>query len=1589
MADFKISRLRYTWKGEWTSTTTYYKDDVVSYSGSSWVCIRQHTASAFADDQTFLADLSDTEISPAWIKMTDGYEFRNNWQPETLYNIGNLVRYYGYVYRCIDSHTSAAFESFGLIEDIEKWQVTVASYNWLNEWATQEEYNLGDIVRYGGFTYLCIESHESAEEFNSGLELDQQKWQLINTSDRWTTDWIVNQKYILGDIVKYDNIVYRCVVEHVSTNDIDLGLEENQTDWQIVNSGIEYKFDWQPNFKYKTNNIIKKNSTLWISIDNHISTENFENDSDNWQVWIPGFGYESVWQFSQKYFKGDVVSYGGWTYVALENSIDSIPSVNGKDQNTGDWQLLTEGYSFAGEWNNGIEYKPGEVVRNNGYLYKSIANSTQDSTQVYPDSDLEVWRIIVPGIFWRAEWLPNIEYFLGDIVTVRGTTYNCIQRHTSTEQDRPDLDTINQYWIKLIQGEPSNVLQYKGDIKIRDNSENNRLPIGLAKQVLKVNQVPTWGDIDEVTNIYYVSTNGIDASEFGRSISSAFRTIKFASEYILQDPQSRTPATIFVKTGFYEEILPIIIPANVAIVGDELRSTTVTPAAGFEQANMFLMRNGSGLRNMTLQGLSGELSDPNEFLTRRPTAGAYVSLDPGTGPTDQSVWISTKSPYVQNVSTFGTGCIGMKIDGALHNGGNRSIVANDFTQILSDGIGYWADNIGRSELVSVFTYYCHIGYLSTNGGVLRGTNGNNSYGEFGSVAEGVDQNEIPILGKIDNRRNQAIVVDTVTFGTNQQRILAIGYRHAGQEYNSANIEFTGSGVGALGAFDEFRDNAISQLRVIDAEDSVPPGGLNYQFVVNTAQTGGNGFIRLSQADIGTPELYVGMRIVILSGQGVGQYGYITGFDSVSKGCIISRESDDGNGWDHLQPGWPIESVLDETTRYAIEPRVSIEEPEFVASSSTVPSSNPWKYITHNGEKFIAVDETTNGDTTVISSIDGNVWVSNTATSGYLNRGIVWTGERFIILHNNFNGSPTDKFTFSTDGDTWNESTFQTTNFRKAIATDKKGRVVVLHDGNSQTVDRSNNHGATWNTSTISVSSIVWTDIAYGNGKFVVVSDASGEVAYSTNNGETWVVTNSALDSINWDKVVYGNGRFVALSIGGGDSTIQLSRIAYSFDGITWYNSEPIPGEFNNISYGAGVFLLTAPGNFVVKSQDGKVWREFDESSTFYTTTEAGNWQQAAYGNGQWVLTNFNSSNFNKIKTGAVPIIRATVQGSRVTDFIIYDPGSNYEQEPIVNVFDPRSTANVVFDIRINDGVLAQPEMLSRGTGYFTARATITGDGFADIYQTGDIINFKELSLIPRPGANIRINGLDTLFFVVKVESENEVSQSSFNATVRILPNILLLESPEHETDIELRIRYSQIRLTGHDFLDIGTGNFESTNYPELYLEGVSPDNDPKPFQETAESGGGRVFYTSTDQDGNFRVGNLFEVRQASGSVTINASLFNLEGLTELRLGGIRVGSGSNVVIREFSREGTFAADSNNIIPTQAAILKYVTSRITGGTSGAGTGRLVAGQIEITSNFISTTSGLQIDIPRKVNMLGGIGGKYLALQYYRANEGFSE
>jgi hypothetical protein len=231
---------------------------------------------------------------------------------------------------------------------------------------------------------------------------------------------------------------------------------------------------------------------------------------------------------------------------------------------------------------------------------------------------------------------------------------------------------------------------------------------------------------------------------------------------------------------------------------------------------------------------------------------------------------------------------------------------------------------------------------------------------------------------------------------------------------------------------------------------------------------------------------------------------------------------------------------------------------------------------------------------------------------------------------------------------------------------------------------------------------------------------------------------------------------------------------------------------------------------------------------------------------------------------------------------------------------------------------------------------------------------------------------DDLYIFSGVEIFDLGDDGTGNATrlVRftVTPSIGVENNLSHATQATLRERFSQCRITGHDFLDIGTGNFEQTNYPEIYAGGnfftANPEN------EVLEQNSGRIFYVSTDQDGNFRAGELFAVQQATGIVTISAQFFDLDGLSELALGGVRLG-GSGTVVNEFSTDPTFAADSNNVIPTQRAIVTFLANRLSVGGENLEANRIVAGRVGFggENNVIEITTNGYLNIPSDVSFEG--------------------
>jgi len=121
---------------------------------------------------------------------------------------------------------------------------------------------------------------------------------------------------------------------------------------------------------------------------------------------------------------------------------------------------------------------------------------------------------------------------------------------------------------------------------------------------------------------------------------------------------------------------------------------------------------------------------------------ALIYLDKNSGPDNPADPDGPNLGFVESIPAEG-----VKI--FLQTAGNRSLLGNDYTQVNDLGYGLVVTNGAFSEMVSMFTYYCHAAYYSCNGGEIRSLNGSNGYGNFALVSEGADPNEIPDRVELD------------------------------------------------------------------------------------------------------------------------------------------------------------------------------------------------------------------------------------------------------------------------------------------------------------------------------------------------------------------------------------------------------------------------------------------------------------------------------------------------------------------------------------------------------------------------------------------------------------------------------------------------------------------------------------------------------------------------------------------------------------------------------------------------------------------------------------------------------------------------
>ena len=654
-----------------------------------------------------------------------------------------------------------------------------------------------------------------------------------------------------------------------------------------------------------------------------------------------------------------------------------------------------------------------------------------------------------------------------------------------------------------------------------------------------------------------------------------------------------------------------------------------------------------------------------------------------------------------------------------------------------------------------------------------------------------------------------------------------------------------------------------------------------------------------------------------------------------------------------------------------------------ATVSNASTNQNLKSVAYGGGYYVAVGGAS-GTGTAASSSDGTTWVARTPTSlsaGYYSA-VAFGNGTFIAVNN---GALIT--TVSTNsGATWTAGGTLPVGFTTAVAIAYgNGRFVVL--GSDGKIATSIDNGTTWvasptatgATTSVLSSSYTWSAITYFEGQFFVIAKAT-TICATSHFGINWTVR-AMPSSSNWQAIVGGNIRsatlgpqplFVAVSNTSGTVGASIRTGATTTGRMRVVQSTGLVSELRLIEPGSGypkgnVSATTTSTNLITV-----------DDTTNLSTSRANNQPIEFTGLDSYGLTTNvtyyvvgSSVTSTQFSVTATPGSTTTVSLTSATGLTgIYRAG------PVVTQVDPNKVTNAGIRVRLGDGALGNPSFGNRGTNNATATASTAGDGYGNIYQNSQYINISGLFAIPSAGANVQFSTITGSAQWYKLVTVTNILGNAGNYTAQftINPALTTLLAPPTSTLVTTRLKYSQVRLTGHDFLYIGTGNQTVTNYPYVDASKAIQAN------QELNTGGGRTFFTSTDQDGNFNVGNLFGVQQSTGTATLNASAFNLAGLQSLTLGAVSLGVGS-ATITSFSTDPYFTANSDNVLPTQKAIKSYITAQIGGGSSSLNVNTLTAGQIYIANNSISNTTGEQINVSSKMNFTGGIDGAPVALVFF--------
>lgn len=198
-------------------------------------------------------------------------------QNNHLYNKDEIVRFNDVWIRCVLGGTTASTPPTLTTEEIGttitdggvSWEIIGLLYssNKILDWKPKKGYNKGEMVYYDNILYRAKANITSGTDFTQ----EQNNWELVCTQ---IPEWTSSCYYVQGAIVEHDNKIYKC-----KTTNSDVAFTESN--WTNIGGGSSVE-EWKPKKQYNNNDIVINDNKLYLCIQKNMSTESFEDDSSYW-----------------------------------------------------------------------------------------------------------------------------------------------------------------------------------------------------------------------------------------------------------------------------------------------------------------------------------------------------------------------------------------------------------------------------------------------------------------------------------------------------------------------------------------------------------------------------------------------------------------------------------------------------------------------------------------------------------------------------------------------------------------------------------------------------------------------------------------------------------------------------------------------------------------------------------------------------------------------------------------------------------------------------------------------------------------------------------------------------------------------------------------------------------------------------------------------------------------------------------------------------------------------------------------------------------------------------------------------------------